>query len=64
MKKRRRRRNPAKKDNTLLYLGLGVVGYFVLSAAVPALSIPGIPNPIANADMGGPNFGIQGNSWD
>jgi hypothetical protein len=58
-KRRRRRRNPAKNDNTLLYLGLGVIGYFVLSAAVPALTIPGIPNPLANSNMGGDDFGLN-----
>lgn len=56
MKKRRRRRNPAKKDNTLLYVVLGVGGYLALSSMVPAL---GLPNPLTNFNMGGDDFGLN-----
>jgi hypothetical protein len=53
---RRRRRNPAKSNNALLYVVLGVAGYLVLSSAVPAL---GLPNPLTNSAMGGDDFGLN-----
>jgi hypothetical protein len=53
---RRRRHNPAKNHNALLYVVLGVAGYLVLSSAVPAL---GLPNPLTNSAMGGDDFGLN-----